>query len=422
MKYKTIEEFLSYYAKKSTIIVRRSGLLAFIEFVSGKKRVGLYERKENFKNLIIEFNQYLKDYMSTDRDFNDDLLKFAVNMNLREIPPLTAKSYIASVKEYFGQCGIDFSSRQLKDIKNKSPKGRTRTEEGELTKDVIKQLLQYTDTRGQALFLTLISSGMRIGEALQLNLSDLNIKDGKIIEPVILIRGQNTKTGEKRWTFINREAIRTIEAYLLIRENLRKTTQERTRPNLIGEKNKDLLFPFSEATAALIFTNTLKKAELEKFSSSIRRRTFHIHMFRKYFISQLKVSCPSEIVEMIAGHEGYLSDNYRHYTREQLQELYQKGEHALYINHVDINKIESKYEKEIEINKQSSATFKTEIEKLQEKVKNLEYENQVLRTPDDGNDANDWNDKYTVKMEEMQQQMDAMKDFISKLAKDEVKK
>ena len=192
MKYKSIDEFLSYYANKNTKNSRRSGLLTFLEFVSDiKRQTGSVTDKE-----IVEFEHHLKSYMSIkDRDYFDDLLRFAVDMSSKGIPPLTARAYISTVREYFGQYGIEFNNRQLKDIRNKSPKGRGRTEEEDLTKDVVKQILQYTDVRGRALFLTLISTGMRIGECLQLNLGDLNIKDGKFISPIVLIRGHNTKTG-----------------------------------------------------------------------------------------------------------------------------------------------------------------------------------------------------------------------------------
>jgi len=377
MKYKTINDFLSYYANKNTITVRRSGLLAFIEFVSGKKRTGLFIRKDDFQNQLIEFERHLKEYMSIEnRDYNDDLLKFAVNMNSKKMPPLTARSYISSVKEYFAQCDIEFSSRQLKDIRNKSPKGRGRTEEDDLTKDVIKKILQYTDVRGRALFLTLISTGMRIGECLQLNLNDLNIKDGKIISPTILIRGQNTKTGEQRYSFLNKESIKAMESYLQVREKMRESTLKRTTRSS-GEEYKNRLFPFSPATALLIFSFALEKAGLNKFSSSIQRRTFHIHMFRKYFSSQLSVSCPREMVEEIMGHEGYLSGSYRRYTREQIQEHYQSAEHNLYINEIDVDKLESEYRKELEVSNQHLKARIDEIE--QQRMKDKVFNEDLIK-------------------------------------------
>lgn len=369
MKYKSIDEFLSYYANKNTKNARRSGLLAFIEFVSAEKRTTGSITKEE----LAVFEQHLKKYVSIkDRDYNDDMLKFAVDMSLKGIPPLTARAYISSAKEYFGQIGIEFTGRQLKDIRNKSPKGRGRTEEDDLTKDVVRQILQYTDVRGRALFLTLISGGGRIGEYLLINLDDLKIKDGKILSPIVLIRGYITKTGEQRYTFLNKEAIRAIEAYLLVRERYMETTFKRGgRVVERREEYKNRLFPFSDVVALQIFSTALQKAGLEKFSSSIRRRTFHIHMFRKYFRSQLAISCPVDIVEALMGHNGYLSESYRRYTREQMYEYYQAAEHNLYINEVDIDKIESKYEKELEISKQDHSI---EFARLKEKIESQEKE------------------------------------------------
>jgi hypothetical protein len=53
------------------------------------------------------------------------------------------------------------------------------------------------------------------------------------------------------------------------------------------------------------------------------------------------------------GHNGYLSESYRRFTKEQAYELYQASEHNLYINEVDVDKIESKYVKELEISKEN---------------------------------------------------------------------
>ncbi|MFZ3167350.1 MAG: tyrosine-type recombinase/integrase [Candidatus Methanoperedens sp.] len=365
MKYKSIEEFLSYYANKNTKNSRKSGLLAFIEFVSSEKRKsGSITEKE-----LVEFERHLKKYMSIKkRDYYDDLLKFAVYMSSKGIPPLTARAYISTVREYFGQFGIEFSGRQIKDIRNKSPKGGSRTEEDDLTKDIIKQIIQYTDVRGRALFLTLISTGMRIGECLQLNLNDLNIKDGKIVIPTILIRGHNTKTGEQRYTFLNKEAIHTLEAYLLLRERYMETTFKRGgRVIERKEEYKNRLFPFSDVVALQIFSTALQKAGLEKFSSSIQRRTFHIHMFRKYFRSQLAVGCPVDVVEALMGHNGYLTASYRKYTKEQMYEYFQKAEHFLYINEIDINKLESEYRKELEVSNQLLKARIDEIEQQRKK-------------------------------------------------------
>ena len=294
------------------------------------------------------FEEYLKKYMESNPDHHDDLVRFAGYLNENKYPPYTVKSYISSMKEYFGRNDIFFNAYEMKDIRNKSPKGRGRTEEDDLTKDVIKKLLVYTDTRGEALFLILISTGMRIGEALTLKIQDVDIQNR-----TVKIYGQNTKTGENRFSFLNKEATTALEAYLQVRQKYLTTTLKRggicpVQNSARTEIYKDRVFPFSEEVALQIFTSALKKAGMNKMSSTIQRRTLHIHQFRKYFKSQLSLACPSDIVEALMGHNGYLSESYRRYTKEQMLEYYQKGEHCLYINEVDLDKLESKYEQKLE--------------------------------------------------------------------------
>lgn len=343
----TLKKFLSYYANESTRRARKSGIIKFLEFVCK------IEREDE------DMEKHLKKYMSKKRDYHNDLLTFAISMS--DTPPLTARSYISAVKEYFLRNDIQFNELQLRDIRNKSPKGRTRTEEDDLTKEVIQQILEYTDVRGRALFLTLISTGMRIGECLQLNIQDIDLKNS-----VITIKATITKTKEPRYTFLNKEAMNALNAYMQVRGRYMETTFKRGgRVVERKEAYKNRLFPFSDTVALQIFSIALQKAGLESFSSSVRRRTFHIHMFRKYFRSQLAVGCPADMVEALMGHNSYLSNSYRRYNKAQMFEHYQKAEHLLYINEVDINKLESKYEQKLEISKNDQ---QEQIDQLKEIV------------------------------------------------------
>lgn len=55
------------------------------------------------------------------------------------------------------------------------------------------------------------------------------------------------------------------------------------------------------------------------------RYIIHIHTFRKFFSSRMALSCPRDAVEMLMGHEGYLSGAYRRFSEEQLMDLYKKS-------------------------------------------------------------------------------------------------
>lgn len=131
---KTIENFLSLYAKNSSKGVRRAGLYAFLEYIGDVKR----KSGRAMGAETSQFENCMKEYSDVKRDYYDDVLRFAVSLNNK--PPLTARSYISSVKEYFGYNGIEFTAYQLKNIRFKLPKGKTRTEEADMTKDVIERM------------------------------------------------------------------------------------------------------------------------------------------------------------------------------------------------------------------------------------------------------------------------------------------
>jgi integrase len=79
------------------------------------------------------------------------------------------------VKEFLSAHDVDLKSQDLKRIRFKLPKGNARTIEKELDTEAIRSILQHMDARGGALVLVLASSGMRVGEALQVDLNDIDL-------------------------------------------------------------------------------------------------------------------------------------------------------------------------------------------------------------------------------------------------------
>jgi len=84
----------------------------------------------------------------------------------------------------------------------------------------------------------------------------------------------------------------------------------------------------------------IKNAGLKERDPSTGRFSLHIHQLRKFFRSQLALACPVDIVEMLMGHSGYLTDAYRRFTRKQMAEYYLKGEYLLSVHAIkEINRI-----------------------------------------------------------------------------------
>lgn len=313
-----VENWLKNLRSNSTRSVYLSGLKDFITTVVGG---------DNFEKDVESYIQKLEEGHSP----VEDLLIYASSLTERNKPPKTANVYIHSVLNFL-EFKIDFelSKKQKKQLRNRMPNGkRARTIEDDLTTERLRKILTHCGTKGKSLFLLLSSSGIRIGEALQIEVSDIDF-DSKPVK--VNVRGEYTKTKEPRCSFISKETERVLLEWLKERESYIKTSVGRGRGLGIEKSVEDeRVFPFSSFTARSMWNNAVKKARLENHDKGTGRMTLHIHQLRKYFNSQLKKGVPREIVEALMGHEEGLSSAYRRYSIEELKDYYLKGEQHLYV-------------------------------------------------------------------------------------------
>jgi len=362
---KSLNEFLALYSAKSTRNVYKAGITLFLETVYRVKRSE------------VDINSLSARYLTEDRDYMEDLLRFAVS--LQDRPPITAKAYFAGVKEFLAANDIELTRRQIKTITNRLPKGNARTVERDMDVETLRKILAHMDIKGKALVMVLASSGMRIGEALQITLDDLDLGGDGRSPPMVRVRGEYTKTGMQRVTFLSREAREALSEWLKVRDSYLASAQHRNN-GLVGRgigKTKSLddhrVFPFSMGVVDQMWTNALSKAGLLTRDSSTGRKQLRIHQLRKFFRSQLALKVPVDIVEYLMGHSGYLTDAYRRYTNRQLAEFYQKGEHLLYINiPQDIQKIQSEFREDLDKNRKIVEDLTVKNADLDKKVRELE--------------------------------------------------
>jgi integrase len=298
-------------------------------------------------------------------------------------PPLSARQTFTFVKEFFNHYDKELPAKDLKFIRNKLPKGNMRTIEKDLDQDTIRTILQHVDVKGRALILVLASSGMRINEALSLPLDDI---DFKTTPTTITIRGENTKNGDNRITFISSEATQAVNEWLKVRSDYIASSAKRNngliksgRGNPKSGEDDGRLFPFSDQNASTLWDNALIKAGLLSRDKTTNRKQLHYHQFRKFFISQLSLIVSKEIAETLAGHNGYLTGAYRRYTKKQLAEEYLKGQHLLTIQAPkELVEIESEFKAEmsnhskiIESLIMEKLAMKDEIERLKNHYETL---------------------------------------------------
>lgn len=332
-----LTEFLANYNNQSTRVGYRSGVFAFIKFIYGINDID----KNRLEELV---DQYFDDK----RDYKTDLMKFAVGLQKR--PPLSARQVFNQVNEFLSMNDVVITPKDIKRARNKLPKGGVATQEKDMDLETIRSILAHSDIKGKALWLTAASCGGRIGELLTVTLKDIDF-DSKPVK--INIRGKNTKTGYQRYTFISTEATQAVREWLKVRAKYLETSLEKgMRLNgrtTVKSSDDNRLFPFSDNIANQMFEQAVKSAGLFERDETTNRMTLHIHMFRKFFLSQLSLKAPKEIAEALAGHAGYLTGAYRRYTSAQLAEQYLNAEYLVTIQvPTEIKEIQNEFREKMQ--------------------------------------------------------------------------
>jgi hypothetical protein len=168
---------------------------------------------------------------------------------------------------------------------------------------------------------------MRIGEALQLTFDDIDLSS---VPVKINLRGEYTKTGDKRIAFISGEAREHIEEWLKYRDEYLVSSSKRSWKYEKSVEDRRL-FPFSESTAHYIWTNALDKSGLNQKDASTKRHKIHPHVLRKFFRTRMGSVIAVDVTEALMGHKGYLTEVYRKHTEEDLAKFYKQGEASVMV-------------------------------------------------------------------------------------------
>jgi len=298
------------------------GIDKFLEGYSSNNTKRMYQNSLNgyFKHIGVDSNTYF----NQKRDYEEDIRGFHVAIK-DKYAPKSVRLKISVVKSFLIENEVELSQRFWRSISRKTRGSRALTLDKVPTNAELKSILTHTSGKGTALFLMLASSGMRIGEASQIKVSDVDLTSDP---PRINIRGGYTKTGNSRFTFISTESREAIHEWLKIRDDYLKTSVGRSS-KYKKSSDDDRLFPFETATARFMWKSAIEKAGLDGRDAHTGRYEIHIHVLRKFFRTQMATKIPRDIVEALMGHEGYLTEVYRRYSVKQLAEFYLKAENTV---------------------------------------------------------------------------------------------
>lgn len=350
-------DFLKMYASTKTVKAYQLAI---------KKYIGSVYKIE-IKNGDLE--KYVNQYLAENRDHQKDIEEFLVS--IKDSPPKSIKLYLAGAKTFLLENKIELPQMFWRRLTRRIKGTRALTLDKVPSNLELRKIIQHLPIQGKALFLFLSSTGMRIGEALQIKIEDIDLNTNKIS-----MRGEYTKTGNSRISFFSTETKEALEDWLKNRDRYLEQAVGRSAKNKKTLKDKEgkedrRLFPYLEPTLYSMWNNALSKAGLLEKDASTNWNKSHPHVLRKFFRTRLGSVIPVDVVEALMGHEGYLTEVYRKYSVEDLADFYKKGESALFVfsNGAEVTKLKVEVE---EKNKQLQTIINGLVSKNLELKKRLE--------------------------------------------------
>ena len=306
----------------------RQSLCLFFECLSG---IG-YEGRRRPQEHVALMEQKSIEYLSEKQDYVRDLLKFGAYLS--SYSPAARNLHVTTTILWLELNDIIIPKAKRMFIKNRLGQRKPITKDHPVSHDEIKRWYEHLSRVSKVVLLMQMSSGMRIGEVLALMPGDVDFSTSPV---TVHVRGTKSpdgikepKNGSERYTFISTEAAFALKEWLDVRDAYMESTCKRTGGSTKKDPNDPRLIPVCHNTIQTGYTNGLKKAGLHEVDQKTRWSTISSHSLRKYFISQMKAAgMPGEMVELIAGHEGYLSDSYRRFPVQQVRDAYLQSEHVV---------------------------------------------------------------------------------------------
>lgn len=325
------------YSKKRTQRIYILGIKAFLEWK--------FDQKCTTSN-IDQLEDLAERYFSEDNDPTTDLIQYTAHL-AENYAPTSRRVYFSAIKQYFLFNEVEFKAYQENQFSRKLPRGyNPRTKDDTLSFELIKKICDNASARLKAYMLVLLSSGMRMGEALNLEEDDFYFDE----DPVrVELRDTYTKTGEPRTCYISREAADAVKLWLTQRDDYLLYKIKVTGNVYKKEKytpDNPTVFAMSQQAAIRQFNDTLLRAgycDRDKDGNKIPRKDkqtgrspIHLHQFRKVFRTTMaggesEKGNSLDITERILGHSGYLTKSYVVLTDEEIKDFYKQNERLLYV-------------------------------------------------------------------------------------------
>jgi len=339
---------------KGTIINKEVAIRNFEKFISEKFR------NKSLENIIEELLVLKKNDVFEYEQALYDALQEWINWNTKEgTKSSTLRTFFSNLRSYLYYRGIKTDQQDVKE--NLKFGKKISDEKHPLSQEEYRAIVNAYDRhpKRQALYLTLGSSGMRIGEAVRLRKKDFDFSQKRV---KINIPAEITKTRKGRVTYISKEA------EMRLKPILEKIESE----NFVFSFGKDTTDRFHAAAhESKMLTIVLRRLGMDSRYSSNKFRKITSHSFRAYFFTNACRVHGENYAHRLVGHGGYLTQ-YDRMTEEEKMEMYLGLESHLMI--FDQTKNEIVIERLREEN-QDLKEMKKEIQSLRDEIAR---KNQIL--------------------------------------------
>jgi len=322
---------------EGTKLMAQTALNVFEDFCNYQKKTEsqvireyqLFSKAGEIRKLCLMLDRFVQ-FMNQDHpDITRlDPLRKKTLISFKRKGPKTIKSYFGFIKSYLRLChDVKITSEDVKDYIT-FPKIRKEPRKA-ITIEILKRIFHEASPQRRALYDVLVSSGMRLGEALSLTKNDIHLEENPVR---VTIRAETTKTKEGRDSFISSEAIDKLKPVI---ENIEDNERifidsqflKRVKSIKLAVAHEDHIF---SSLRERLGKND--KRFKEKYPNSFLY-VINLHSFRAYFHTKASEKHGVEYANALDGHSGYLPQYYRK-SPEERAKMYLELEPSLLIESI----------------------------------------------------------------------------------------
>lgn len=268
---------------------------------------------ENFTKTKHKMNleQVIKEFRKSKTEKIIDILQNWVNQSNIELR--NQKLRVTLVNAYFYYRGIKIDPRDLRDVEFEE--GEPEERQALSKEDLMNVVASAKKPIRKALYLSLASSGMAIGESCYIRKKDIDTSQERI--KISIQRSYTKRNGRARTVYISKEAGKYL------------------KPILETKQPHDLVFTNSndpkvtKENEMARFRRLIDSLEIgDRYESGTR--TITLHSLRAYFFTKATQKHGLAYAHKMTGHKGYLEE-YNRYSEDEKLKMYLELEPELFV-------------------------------------------------------------------------------------------